>query len=181
MKENNTNLPLSTEDNSKPEIVFYQPDETIRLEVRMEEDTVWLTQAQISILFNSSRTNIIEHIQNIYIEQELEENATCRKFRQVRQEGNRTVVRAVPFYNLDMIISVGYRVKSNTATKFRQWATRTLKEHILKVNCNQGCSMFKQIAEHEHRLNEQSEMIKFFVQHNLPPTEGIFFSGQVLV
>ena len=134
MKENNTNLPLSTEDNSKPEIVFYQPDETIRLEVRMEEDTVWLTQAQISILFNSSRTNIIEHIQNIYIEQELEKNATCRKFRQVRQEGNRTVVRAVPFYNLDMIISVSYRVKSNTATKFRQWATRTLKEHILKVN-----------------------------------------------
>ena len=88
------------------EIVMYQPDETIRLEVRVENETVWLTQQQIADLFQSSRTNVVEHVMHIYEDEELEESSTCRKFRQVRKEGNRTVKRKVEFYNLDAIISV---------------------------------------------------------------------------
>ena len=109
---------------NKGEIVMYQPDETIRLEVRMDGETVWLSQAQMAELFKSSRTNVVEHIQHIYEDEELVENLTCRKFRQVRQEGKRMVEREIPMYNLDMIISVGYRVNSKRGVKFRQWATR---------------------------------------------------------
>ena len=98
------------------EIVMYQPDETIRLEVRLGEDTVWLSQQQMAELFMSSRTNIVEHIQHIYSEKELEEISTCRNFRQVRQEGKRMVTRDIPMYNLDMIISVGYRINSKRGT-----------------------------------------------------------------
>ena len=93
-------------DSSTGEIVMYQPDETIRLEVRVENETVWLTQQQIADLFQSSRTNVLEHVMHIYEDEELEESSTCRKFRQVRKEGNRTVKRKVEFYNLDAIISV---------------------------------------------------------------------------
>ena len=98
----------------------------------MENDTVWLTQAQMAELFKSSRTNIVEHIQHIYDEEELDEISTCRKFRQVRQEGKRMVTREMPMYNLDMIISVGYRVNSKRGVKFRQWANRILKEYLVK-------------------------------------------------
>ena len=93
-------------DSNTGEIVMYQPDETIRLEVRVENETVWLTQQQIADLFQSSRTNVLEHVMHIYEDEELEESSTCRKFRQVRKEGNRTVKRKVEFYNLDAIISV---------------------------------------------------------------------------
>ena len=93
-------------DSNTGEIVMYQPDETIRLEVRVENETVWLTQQQIADLFQSSRTNVVEHVMHIYEDEELEESSTCRKFRQVRKEGNRTVKRKVEFYNLDAIISV---------------------------------------------------------------------------
>ena len=117
---------------NKGEIVMYQPDETIRLEVRMDGETVWLSQAQMAELFKSSRTNVVEHIQHIYEDEELVENLTCRKFRQVRQEGKRMVEREIPMYNLDMIISVGYRVNSKRGVKFRQWATRKLKDYLLK-------------------------------------------------
>ena len=109
-------------DSNTGEIVMYQPDETIRLEVRVENETVWLTQQQIADLFQSSRTNIVEHVMHIYEDEELEESSTCRKFRQVRKEGKRTVSRVVPMYNLDMIISVGYRVKSQRGIQFRIWA-----------------------------------------------------------
>ena len=98
----------------------------------MEDETVWLTQQQMAELFQTSRTNVVDHIKNIYEEEELDENSTCRKFRQVRMEGNRQVTRELPFYNLDMIISLGYRVKSSTATHFRKWATQRLKEYIIK-------------------------------------------------
>ena len=117
---------------NKGEIVMYQPDKTIRLEVRMDGETVWLSQAQMAELFKSSRTNVVEHIQHIYEDEELVENLTCRKFRQVRQEGKRMVEREIPMYNLDMIISVGYRVNSKRGVKFRQWATRKLKDYLLK-------------------------------------------------
>nr|WP_330362011.1 RhuM family protein [Pseudobutyrivibrio ruminis] len=98
----------------------------------MEDETVWLTQQQMAELFQTSRTNVVDHIKNIYDEGELDDNSTCRKFRQVRMEGNRQVTRELPFYNLDMIISLGYRVKSSTATHFRKWATQRLKEYIIK-------------------------------------------------
>ena len=104
------------------EIVLFQPNESFCLEVMLDDDTVWLTQQQIAELFDTARTSIVEHIKHIY--EELEENATCRKFRQVRIEGNRKVSRNIPHFNLDMIISVGYRVNSKRATQFRKWATR---------------------------------------------------------
>lgn len=115
------------------EILIYQTEDGLtKLDVRMEDETVWLTQQQMAELFQTSRTNVVDHIKNIYEEGELDENSTCRKFRQVRMEGNRQVTRERPFYNLDMIISLGYRVKSSTATHFRKWATQRLKEYIIK-------------------------------------------------
>ena len=115
------------------EIIIYQTEDGLtKLDVRMEDETVWLTQQQMAELFQTSRTNVVDHIKNIYEEGELDENSTCRKFRQVRMEGNRQVTRELPFYNLDMIISLGYRVKSSTATHFRKWATQRLKEYIIK-------------------------------------------------
>lgn len=114
-------------------IVIYQTEDgQTQIDVRLENETVWLTQAQMAELFQSSRTNIVEHIQHIYKDEELEENPTCRKFRHVRQEGNRMVTREIPMYNLDMIISVGYRVNSKRGVKFRQWANRILKDYLVK-------------------------------------------------
>lgn len=115
------------------EILIYQTDNgQINIEVKIEDDTVWLTQQQMSELFQTSRTNVVEHIKHIYEEGELDEISTCRNFRQVRKEGNREVTRQIPHYNLDMIISLGYRIKSVIATRFRQWATQRLKEYMIK-------------------------------------------------
>ena len=115
------------------EILIYQTDDgQTNIEVKIEDDTVWLTQQQMSELFQTSRTNVVEHIKHIYEEGELDEISTCRKFRQVRKEGNREVTRQIPHYNLDMIISLGYRIKSVIATRFRQWATQRLKEYMIK-------------------------------------------------
>lgn len=115
------------------EILIYQTDDGVTsIEVRVEDDTVWLTQQQMAELFKTSRTNVVEHIGNIYKEKELDENSTCRKFRQVRKEGNRNVTREMTYYNLDMIISLGYRIRSVIATRFRQWATQRLKEYMIK-------------------------------------------------
>ena len=119
--------------NQHGEIILYQTEDGLtKIDVRFEDETVWLTQQQMADLFQSSRSNIVEHIQHIYEEGELDESATCRKFRQVRTEGSRQVTRELPYYNLDMIISLGYRVKSLTATRFRQWATARLKEYMIK-------------------------------------------------
>ena len=156
------------------EIVMYQPDETIRLEVRVENETVWLTQQQIADLFQSSRTNVVEHVMHIYEDEELEESSTCRKFRQVRKEGKRTVSRVVPMYNLDMIISVGYRINSKRGVKFRQWANRVLKEYMLN-----GYSVNRRFETIEQRLTAAEDKIDFFVRSSLPPVEGIFFDGQI--
>ena len=119
--------------NENNQIIIYQTEDgQTQVDVRMENETVWLTQAQMAELFKSSRTNIVEHIQHIYDEEELDEISTCRKFRQVRQEGKRMVTREMPMYNLDMIISVGYRVNSKRGVKFRQWANKILKEYLVK-------------------------------------------------
>lgn len=121
------------ENNDKGQIIIYQSEDgQTNIDVLLEDETVWLTQQQMSELFQTSRTNVVEHIRHIYEEGELEEDSTCRNFRQVREEGNRTVSRMMPFYNLDMIISLGYRVKSRVATQFRRWATAILKEYMVK-------------------------------------------------
>lgn len=115
------------------EILIYQSEDGLtNIEVKMQDETVWLSQQQMADLFQTSRTNIVEHIKHIYAEDELDEVSTCRKFRQVRTEGNRKVSREIPYYNLDMIISLGYRVKSKIATNFRRWATERLKEYMIK-------------------------------------------------
>ena len=115
------------------EMLIYQAtDGVTKIDVKFVDETVWLTQQQMADLFQSSRTNILEHIQHIYEEGELDETSTCRKFRQVRMEGARQVAREIPYYNLDMIISLGYRVKSSVATHFRKWATERLKEYMVK-------------------------------------------------
>jgi len=114
------------------EIIVYQRDGGPKIEVRLEGDTVWLSQQQIAELFQTSRTNVVEHIRNIYDEGELSEGSTCRDLRQVRVEGTRQVERDIPTYNLDIIISIGYRVKSITATQFRIWATERLREYLVK-------------------------------------------------
>ena len=115
----------------KNEIVLFE-NQNIKLEVNMKDETVWLSQQQMSELFDTSRTNIIEHINHIYSDGELDKNSTCQDFRQVRKEGNRNVTRSIPFYNLDMIISVGYRVNSKQGIEFRKWATNVLKDYMLK-------------------------------------------------
>ena len=120
-------------DQGQGEIVIYQAEDGLtKVECRFVDETVWLTQQQMAELFHTSRSNIVEHIGHIYEEGELDEVSTCRKFRQVRMEGNRQVTRELPFYNLDMIISLGYRVKSLIATQFRRWATERLKEYMIK-------------------------------------------------
>ena len=114
------------------EVVLYQPDNSIHIEVLVEGETVWLTQQQMVELFSSSKANISEHISNIFQQGELTKEATVRKFRTVRKEGNRMVSRTIDHYNLDMIISVGFRVNSQQGIRFRQWSNRVLKEYIIR-------------------------------------------------
>lgn len=159
---------------NQSEIILYQPDCEVKLEVRLEEETVWLTQAQIVELFHSSKANISEHIKNIYEQEELDESATVRDFRTVRQEGKRQVVRTLTYYNLDAIISIGFRVNSKRGIQFRQWANSVLKEYLLK-----GYSVNRRLTELEHTVAEHSRKIDFFVRTSLPPVEGIFYDGQL--
>ena len=113
-------------------LIYTNEDGSTNIEVKLEDETVWLTQQQMTKLFQTSRTNVVEHIKNIYMEGELDEASTCRKFRQVRKEGDRNVSREMTFYNLDMIISVGYRVRSQRGVQFRIWASSILKEYLRK-------------------------------------------------
>lgn len=167
------------------EIILYQPDETVKLEVRMENETVWLTQAQMAELFDVKENTITYHIKEIYNIGELEINPTTRKIRVVRKEGNRNVSRSIDFYNLDMIISVGYRVSSKRGVQFRQWANKVLKDYLLKgYSINQRLNDIEQKIDNkflqiENTLSEHDEHIKFFVRTSLPPVEGIFFSGEI--
>ena len=156
------------------QIILYRPNDTISLEVRLENDTVWLTQMQIAELFDVNRTSIVKHIKNIYTTKELEEISTCAIFSQVRLEGNRKIIRDIPYYNLDMIISVGYRVNSIRGTQFRQWANKILKDYLLK-----GHAINSRITFLEQKVAEHSEKIDFFVRTSLPPVEGVFHNGQI--
>jgi len=160
---------------------LYQPDENVQLEVRLEEETVWLTQAQMALLFGCSPDNIGLHLKNIYEEKEIDPISTSEKISVVRKEGNRYVSRRVLHYNLDAILSVGYRVSSANATKFRQWANKVLKDYLLKgYAINQRLTKIEnQLENQQALLAEHSEKIDFFVRTSLPPVEGIFYNGQV--
>ena len=125
-------LQKNVEKNTGEIVIFKTSENNVSIDVRFEGETVWLSQQQMADLYQTSRTNIVEHIKHIYEEEELEADSTCRNFRQVQKEGNRNVSREIPFYNLDMIISLGYRIKSKIATQFRQWATKHLNEYIRK-------------------------------------------------
>ena len=163
---------------SKGEIVMYQPDETIRLEVRVEDETVWLSQAQMAELFKTTRNNITLHIGNIFKEGELVDSAVRKESLLTAADGKKYKTK---FYNLDVIISVGYRVKSIRGTKFRQWASSILKQYLLK-----GYAVNRRIFDIEQKMAEQGleiahlkDKVDFFVRSSLPPIEGIFYDGQI--
>ena len=176
---------MNSIESNKGEIVMYQPDETIRLEVRVEDETVWLTQAQIVTLFQSSKANISEHISNIYEQKELKESATVRKFRTVQKEGNRMVNRTRTYYNLDAIISIGFRVNTAKGIEFRQWANSILKEYLLRgyaINqrlINMERRIDSRLESQDGRLAVLEKKVDFFVRSSLPPVEGIFYDGQI--
>ena len=161
-------------ESQKGEIVMYQPDETIRLEVRMEGETVWLSQAQMAELFGTKRQAITKHLQNIYECDELKKKSTSSILELVRKEGKRTVKRKVEFYNLDAIISVGFRVNTKRGIEFRQWANQVLKDYLLK-----GYVVNQRITALEHQVADLTEKVNFFVRSSLPPVEGIFYDGQI--
>jgi len=159
------------------EIVVYRPSENVQLQVRLENESVWLTQAQMAQLFHREPQNITMHIRNIYKEGELSKGATCKDFLQVQQEGSRRVSRIVQIYNLDVIISVGYRVKSMVGVAFRQWANNVLKDYLLR-----GYAFNQRFERIEHRLanvEERQEAFDIEIHAALPPTQGVFFEGQV--
>lgn len=189
MKNNNNDIQVVSSTDSQ--IVLYQPDETISLEVKLEQETVWLTQAQMVELFGSSKSNISEHITNIFQQGELSQEATVRKFRTVRKEGNRMVSRNTDHYNLDMIISVGFRVNSQQGIRFRQWANKVLKEYLLRgYAINQQLMQMEQridmklLQQHDemlrikNRQEQQQQQLDFFIRTSTPPAEMVFFNGQ---
>ncbi len=163
------------------EIIMYQPDESIRLEVRMEEETVWLNLNQMSLLFGRDKSVISRHIRKVYIEGELLRESTVANFATVHDENGRRVSRNIEYYNLDVIISVGYRVKSIQGTRFRQWANSVLKEYLLRgYAINQRFERLeRRVTEHDAVLSEHSNKLEFFVRAALPPKEGVFYDGQI--
>ena len=132
LSQNLRQLPVVWKDDSMGEIIIYSPADTIKIEVRLGLETVWLTQSQLGVLFDVDRTAIVRHIGNIYRTRELDEDSTCARIAQVQNEGGRMVERIQKYYNLDMILSVGYRVNSRNATSFRRWANSVLKEFLLR-------------------------------------------------
>ena len=178
--------------NAEAEVVLYQPNETISIEVKLDVDydTVWLTQAQMVELFASSKANISEHISNIFQQCELQPESTVRKFRIVRKEGARTVTRTIDHYNLDVIISVGFRVNSRQGISFRQWANKVLKEYLLRgYAVHQQIKLLEQridsklLVQHDEiqhireRQDRQQEQLDFFIRTSTPLAEMVFFEG----
>ena len=161
-------------DEKKGEIILYQPNNDIRLEVRISEETVWLSQNQMAVLFGTQRQAITKHLKNIFETNELERVTTSSILELVQKEGNRMVRRHIELFNLDVIISVGYRVNTQQGIKFRQWANRVLKEYLLR-----GYSINHRIENLEQRVTKTEEKIDFFVRTSLPPKQGIFYDGQV--
>ena len=162
------------------EIILYQPDSEVRLEVRLEEETVWLNRQQLSELFNRDVKTIGKHVNNA-LKEELAGMATVANFATVQKEGDRTVTRQVEYYNLDMVLSVGYRVKSNRGIEFRRWANKVLKEYLLKghaINYRLD-QMDTRLQKHERQIEYLTDKVDFFVRTSLPPVEGVFYDGQI--
>ena len=166
----------------KSEIVLYQPEGSISLEVRLENETVWLTQQQISELFGTGRQAITKHLKNIFASNELDENSVCSILELTAADGKNYKTKV---YNLDAILSVGYRVNSKNATLFRRWANSVLKDYMLKgYSINQKLDSLEKridnrLREHDSEIQRLSNQVDFFVRHSLPPIEGIFFAGQI--
>lgn len=175
----NTN---NIQSDSENEIILYQPDSTLSLDVRVEDETVWLTQAQMTELFQTTRNNITLHIRNIFKEGELEEHSVCKESLLTAADRKRYKTK---LYSLDVIISVGYRVKSIRGTQFRQWANKVLKEYLLRgYSMNQRMLQMesrldRRLSEHDHQIKELSGKVDFFLKTSLPPREGILFDGQI--
>ena len=168
--------------NQTNEIILYKPDETLALDVRVEDESVWLTQAQMAELFQTTRNNITLHTRNIFKEGELSENSVCKESLLTAGDGKRYRTK---LYNLDVIISVGYRVKSVRGTQFRQWANKILKEYLLRgYSINQRLMQLedridRRLSEHDRHLLQLDEKVDFFVRSSLQPIEGVFFNGQI--
>ncbi|MBR4519330.1 MAG: virulence RhuM family protein [Victivallales bacterium] len=158
----------------KNEIIVYQPDETIRLEVRLEQESIWLTQLEIATLFGVQKAAISKHLKNIFQSGELHTEATVSKMETLQQEGARQVVRIQDYYNLDAIIAVGYRVNSMRATRFRQWATQVLRQYLLR-----GYAVNDRLDRLENKVARHDEQIGLFLKTALPPVEGVLFEGQI--
>lgn len=173
---------IDSQPGKENEIILYQPDSTLSLDVRVENDTVWLTQAQMTVLFQTTRNNITLHIRNIFKEGELEETSVCKESLLTAADGKRYKTK---FYSLDVIISVGYRVKSIRGTQFRIWANKILKEHLLRgYSVNQRLLYMenridRRLSEHDNQIKELSGKVDFFLKTSLPPREGILFDGQI--
>ena len=179
------------------EIILYQPDDLLKLEVRLEDETVWLNRQQMAILFDRDIKTIGKHINNA-LKEELAglptianfatvdqnsvvanfatttQNPTVAKFATVQIEGNREILRSIEYYGLDVILSVGYRVKSNRGIKFRTWANRILKDYLLK-----GYVINQRIEKLEHKIVEHDQKFDLLIKTSLPPKEGIFYDGQI--
>ena len=164
------------------QIVVYQPNETVRLDVRLENETVWLTQEQMSLLFGRDQSVIARHVGNIFKEGELDRNSVYAKNAYTASDGK---TYQVAFYNLDVVISVGYRVKSVQGTRFRQWATGVLKEYLIRgyaVNTRLNHledKMDRRLAKHDSDIADLKEKVDFFVQTQTPPLQGVFYNGQL--
>ena len=157
---------------TKGEVVLYQPTENVRIEARLVYETIWLTQQQIADLFGTKRPAITKHISNIYTCGERDKEGTCSILEHMGNEGKQRYTTL--YYNLDMILAVGYRVNSFNATQFRKWATRVLKDYLLK-----GYSVNNRLERLEQRVAKAEEKIDFFVRTSLPPVEGVFYNGQI--
>ena len=172
------------EKNQANEIIMYQPDDTLTLDVRVEDESVWLNRNQIAELFGRDVKTIGKHINNS-LREELVGLPTVAKFATVQKEGNRMVTRYVEYYNLDVIISVGYRVKSSRGIQFRVWANKILKDYLLRgYSINQRLMQLedridRRLSEHDRHLLQLDEKVDFFVRSSLQPKEGVFFNGQI--
>lgn len=169
----------------KNEIVVFQSDDTLRLEVRVGQDTAWLTQQKIGELFGVGKAAVSKHLKNIFETGELVQGRTVSKMETVQVEGARTIKRCIEYYNLDAIIAVGYRVNSIRATQFRIWATRVLREYLLRgyafnARLNQlEDKVDRRLSKTEQDVIELKDKVDFFVQMNQPPVRGVFYDGQL--
>ena len=175
---------MKQQSDNKGEIILYQPDNSLKLEVRLDDETVWLSQSQMAELFQTTRNNVTIHISNIFKEGELERKVVCKESLHTTRHGaveGKIQQKSLKIYSLDVIISVGYRIKSQRGTSFRIWATRVIKDYLLKgYAINQRIERVEKFAfETEKRVTETEHKIEFFVKTALPPKEGIFFDGQI--